>query len=646
MADQQDTLEAMTNISLPKQGGSEAQRHGGDLLSDEQAKALLTSVSLIRDPLHGDIRVTKLERALIDTPEFQRLRHINQLAMVDVVYPGAVHNRFLHSLGVLHVCSEMIIACNNSAKTPSRLASKTHPIPVRIGPYAELLTRLVALLHDMAHVPFGHVFEREAQVFKKDEWEDTWRAEKVFGVNSPFFQTCSDFFVEQLGTLDAEHRLQEDDARAAARAVMDEVKAVLTANGSTVLDLRYPFVYDLVSNTICADLIDYVQRDMLFAGLTEGLGKRFMKYLAVMPTEFDRSASEQPEFSYQPYRIEEGHQHASEAQRLKGNRVRAAKLVLLLYSYNERQAVSPKPNVLAEAIDLVRRRKLVAEKLYFHKTKLVATAMLSAAAYASGIDAAEAIWDMSDREVLSYIAKSGDRGDDVRFRRAKALATKLQARHLFKPVYRVSYHPDVEDHTGRLLWHTKTGAYARFNNPKSRDELIARLEELIALRIENPELAIGSVAVSCPNKDMQLKAFKMTVLPSPDTPKLKPLQETVQPVVRKEIEAIQEGHCELWSLEVFVDPRVVNLESELANDLAGAIRESVALPNEIHEFRNATPRPIDELIREESVKSKIDELDLTDKIKHHHYTELIGGAARSSTDDIEARLRDWGYLDE
>jgi hypothetical protein len=141
-----------------------------DPLTQEQAKSLLTSVSVVRDPLHGDIRITPLERALIDTAAFQRLRHLHQLAMVDVVYPGATHTRFLHSLGVLHVCSEMILACNNSAKAPRSLAPPTDPVPVKIGPYAELLARLVALLHDTAHVPYGHVFEKEARVFVKDEW--------------------------------------------------------------------------------------------------------------------------------------------------------------------------------------------------------------------------------------------------------------------------------------------------------------------------------------------------------------------------------------------------------------------------------------------------------------------------------------------
>ncbi len=101
--------------------------------------------------------------------------------MVDSVYPGATHTRFLHSLGTLHVCSELVLACNNTVKMLSLHAPPEDPLPVKIGLYTEFLARIVALLHDMAHVPFGHVFEKEARVFKKDEWEDDWRVQQIFG---------------------------------------------------------------------------------------------------------------------------------------------------------------------------------------------------------------------------------------------------------------------------------------------------------------------------------------------------------------------------------------------------------------------------------------------------------------------------------
>lgn len=61
----------------------------------------------VRDPVHGFIHVTEQERQLIDSKPFQRLRNLKQLATANLVYPGAVHTRFDHSLGVMHVAGRI-----------------------------------------------------------------------------------------------------------------------------------------------------------------------------------------------------------------------------------------------------------------------------------------------------------------------------------------------------------------------------------------------------------------------------------------------------------------------------------------------------------------------------------------------------------
>lgn len=57
----------------------------------------------IRDPVHGSISLSSAETAVIETPEYQRLRSIKQLGFAEFSFPGATHNRFLHSIGVSHV---------------------------------------------------------------------------------------------------------------------------------------------------------------------------------------------------------------------------------------------------------------------------------------------------------------------------------------------------------------------------------------------------------------------------------------------------------------------------------------------------------------------------------------------------------------
>ena len=64
----------------------------------------------IRDPIHGFIRLSQLEWDVSNQPVFQRLRRIRQLGWTDMVYPGATHTRFAHSLGVMHVASRMFDA--------------------------------------------------------------------------------------------------------------------------------------------------------------------------------------------------------------------------------------------------------------------------------------------------------------------------------------------------------------------------------------------------------------------------------------------------------------------------------------------------------------------------------------------------------
>lgn len=98
----------------------------------------------VRDSVHGFVELNRNECALLDTRLLQRLRGIRQLAMAYLVYPGAVHTRFDHSLGVLHVARSMCRALD-------------------LPPDDADLICLAALLHDIGHGPFSHVSEAVLQ---------------------------------------------------------------------------------------------------------------------------------------------------------------------------------------------------------------------------------------------------------------------------------------------------------------------------------------------------------------------------------------------------------------------------------------------------------------------------------------------------
>lgn len=94
----------------------------------------------IRDSVYGDIGLTKFEERIMDMPQFQRLRRIRQLGLINLIYPGATHTRFEHSIGTMNLGSELA----------KKLDLNKDDIE---------LIRTSALLHDIGHGPFSHVSE-------------------------------------------------------------------------------------------------------------------------------------------------------------------------------------------------------------------------------------------------------------------------------------------------------------------------------------------------------------------------------------------------------------------------------------------------------------------------------------------------------
>src|SRR6185295_19254340 len=141
----------------------------------------------------------------------------------------------------------------------SSIRANSHSTPEErtITPLEEILTRLYALLHDVPHVPFGHSLEDELQIMQRHD-ENKLRLERFFGstsqIGSIIVDTLGPEILERLMTLyhwDKESKLPNDDA----------------------------FVYDIVSNTVCADLLDYLARDNYFCNLGVPLEYRFLNFL-------------------------------------------------------------------------------------------------------------------------------------------------------------------------------------------------------------------------------------------------------------------------------------------------------------------------------------------------------------------------------
>jgi len=115
----------------------------------------------IRCPIHGFIRYSENERQVIDHPLFRRLRYVKQLALTELIYPGATHTRFEHSLGVMYIATRVFdtLASKNGdlmEATFKEVAEfKKKPMA-----RARQLLRLAALLHDIGHASFSHAAEK------------------------------------------------------------------------------------------------------------------------------------------------------------------------------------------------------------------------------------------------------------------------------------------------------------------------------------------------------------------------------------------------------------------------------------------------------------------------------------------------------
>lgn len=121
---------------------------------------------LIMDPVHGGIALYQQEVAVIDHPLFQRLRNICQNDILSLVFPGATHSRFLHSIGAMHVCTRMLSSMID-AYVRDRRHRKKFDVSVQhleAINYLGKVARLGVLLHDIGHSSFSHQFTKTAQL--------------------------------------------------------------------------------------------------------------------------------------------------------------------------------------------------------------------------------------------------------------------------------------------------------------------------------------------------------------------------------------------------------------------------------------------------------------------------------------------------
>ncbi|HOX40280.1 MAG TPA: HD domain-containing protein [Candidatus Brocadiia bacterium] len=384
----------------------------------------------IRDPVHGDVRLTQEETEILDSPEMQRLRGIKQLGSSFLVYPGAVHTRFEHCLGTLWMARRMCESLKTEDDSP-------------LTDREERLIAAAALLHDVTHIPFGHTLEDERRIL-------------------PRHDANMDRLLHFVDKGELGRRLR--------RFGLDrDVIALLSPsdNGEGKCPSLRPCaracVREIVSSTICADLLDYLARDSYFCGLKLRYDPRLMQYF----------------------------------------RIRDGRLVLDLHKGGmlRRDAVT-------EVCNLLRMRYVLSERVYYHHAKIAAGVMISKAveeAFRRGLKPRE-LYDLRDDSLLRHLSD--------RFPRVKPVRNLLEmyaARRLFKRCFVLM--PDC----GEPL---QSELVSRYHFDDGSRRLIAEKE---IARLLGRGVPSWAVAIYCPPMGMRLKEADVPVLTADGG--LRPLSE-------------------------------------------------------------------------------------------------------------------------
>lgn len=181
-------------------------------------------VGEITDPIHKHIRFTKVEHDILDNQMFQRLRRIRQLAGAHLIYPSAQHSRFEHSLGTMHIAGY----AGETLLSKGYLESEEE--------IQEL--RLAALLHDIGHGPFSHLFEEVLNEKNRKNHEDIGKE----------------------------------------IILKSEISDIISRYGhdpSTISNLscgqsKIKFLNEIIAGSLSADIMDYLPRDGMFTGTEYG----------------------------------------------------------------------------------------------------------------------------------------------------------------------------------------------------------------------------------------------------------------------------------------------------------------------------------------------------------------------------------------
>lgn len=454
----------------------------------EHEDTLLVHETLL--PVSGMVRLSRRELDVIDHPAFQRLFAIYQLGQTNLVYRGATHTRGEHAIGTLEQATRLVEATRRNAARGPVLPSDTWQPAQKISEVELAFVRLAALLHDIGHLPAGHTLEDELGLLVHHDGDE--RIEMLLertewhGRSFPALRQL----IDDRWAAEAERAGQRDEqgepltaSRLVVRLVSRDHKGACSTPGT---EFRIGVCRDLVGNTICADLLDYLQRDFLHLGKPLLFDPRLLEYLEVRTRTIGTGRQDR-------------------------------------LTINLRGTPRPRPDAVTAILSLLESRYQLAEIALFHRVKNAASGMLERAiaeyrdTFASGEQEEKLeqltprLLECSDLEMLSLfeelLLERPTNAGHTRVDGAVELLRRLRVRQLHREL-QILYLDDVGGPEAARLIVERFCGDPDLDGDEARRELRAAADRrLTTLRTLEQDFGLSpaSIVMYCPPLQMNTK---------------------------------------------------------------------------------------------------------------------------------------------
>ena len=456
-------------------------------------------------PISGFVWFFPEEMKIINHISFQRLSKINQLGQSFYVYRGATHKRIEHVLGVVGVIDEMISAVNHNAHKGTLL--KDNSYAPKLSDQECRFLRLGALLHDIGHIAAGHTIEDELELLGKHDGDHRittifdktdWGGLVVASLRSVIDQEYKEYVPESL----KDKILPSEIVRQLIRKPpKDKVKDDFEIDKKTLSmspDIRYDVCRNMIGNTICADILDYIYRDWYHIGKSRTGEGRIYQYMELRRQKDGKKVNK--------------FQNADKT------------------SPNDRFviALGEKSKIRIDGISailaLLEWRYELAEAVLFHRTKVAASAMLERAltslwGKADESEILEKILTVSDDELLDIAAREIDENSESQDSVvSKQILNHLKARNIYACLLTFDSANASDEQLASLHgWFTaddgEKGKAAK--NRRHLSECIERAFDIrpgsIVIYHVNVHAKIAEVVISIDDKIIQLDEYERTM---------------------------------------------------------------------------------------------------------------------------------------